>query len=51
MTDDDALETHTWTEPIAGPDGALFEYSSAGTEYGRRIHFRSPPGLRGAAGR
>ena len=43
VTDDDALETHIWTEPIAGPDGALFEYSSADTGYGRRLHFRSPP--------
>ena len=30
-------------EPIAGPDGALFEYSSASTGYGRTLHFRSPP--------
>ena len=43
VSDDDAVEAHTWPTPIAGPDGALFEYSSAGSTYGRRLHFRSPP--------
>ena len=43
VTDDDAVEAHTWPTPIAGPDGALFEYSIAGSAYGRRLHFRSPP--------
>ena len=43
VSDDDALESHTWPTPIAGPDGSLFEYSSAGSVYGRRLHFRSPP--------
>ena len=43
VTDDDAVESHTWTGPIPGPDGALFEYSSAGAGYGRTLHFRSPP--------
>ena len=47
VTDDDALETHTWPTPIAGPDGGLFEYSSAGSAYGRRLHFRSPPDYEG----
>ena len=30
-----------WTTPIAGPDGALFEYSTSSG--GRRLHFISPP--------
>ena len=42
-SDDDAFEMLTWIEPISGPDGGLFEYSSAGSGYGRRLHFRSPP--------
>lgn len=43
VSDEDPLDTRTWPEPIAGPDGDLFEYSSAVTAQGRRIHFRSPP--------
>ena len=31
----------TWTTPIAGPDGELFEYSTGSG--GRRLHFISPP--------
>ena len=31
----------TWPTPIAGPDGALFEYSTS--DGGRRLHFISPP--------
>ena len=31
----------TWSTPIAGPDGALFEYSTG--DGGRRLHFISPP--------
>ena len=43
VSDDDDPDTHTWPEPILGPDGGLFEYSGAVSTYGRRLHFRSPP--------
>ena len=39
--DDDDGDLMTWPAPIAGPDGALFEYSTDST--GRRLHFIDPP--------
>ena len=40
-SDEDTFDLLTWPAPIAGPDGALFEYSTHGD--GRRLHFISPP--------
>ena len=39
------MDTTTWPEPIAGPDGALFEYSvpAEARGIGRRLHFKSAP--------
>ena len=39
--EEDTFDLLTWPSPIAGPDGALFEYSTHGS--GRRLHFISPP--------
>ena len=39
--DPDASGSLTWVSPIPGPDGALFEYSSAAG--GRRLHFKEAP--------
>ena len=39
--DVDMFDIMTWPGPIAGPDGALFEYSTHGG--GRRLHFIDPP--------
>ena len=44
-SEEDLTDTTTWPEPIGGPDGALFEYSTPTDARGiaRRIHFKSPP--------
>ena len=39
--EEDAFDIMTWPGPIAGPDGAHFEYSTHGS--GRRLHFIDPP--------
>ena len=41
VSEEDTFDIVTWPQPIAGPDGALFEYSTHGS--GRRLHFISPP--------
>ena len=41
--DEDGVDLATWSEPIAGPDGALFEYSTSEHGIGRRLHFVTPP--------
>ena len=38
--DDDNVDSATWPEPIAGPDGRLFEYSTPNDGIGRRLHFK-----------
>ena len=44
-SEEDLTDTTTWPEPISGPDGALFEYSTPTDARGiaRRIHFIDPP--------
>ena len=42
-TEEDILDRAFWPEPLAGPDGDLFEYSTPGNGIGRRIHFIDPP--------
>ena len=42
-TEEDIVDRATWPEPIAGPDGHLFEYSTPDNGIGRRLHFMSPP--------
>ena len=42
-SDVDANDVATWPEPISGPDGRLFEYSTPGNSIGRRLHFKNPP--------
>ena len=42
-TEEDVLDRASWPAPIAGDDGALFEYSTPGNGIGRRIHFINPP--------
>ena len=42
-TEEDILDRAFWPEPIAGPDGHLFEYSTPDNGIGRRIHFIDPP--------
>ena len=41
-TDEDQVESGRWPEPIGGPDGSHFEYSTPvdETEIGRRLHFK-----------
>ena len=40
----DANDVTSWPEPIAGPDGHLFEYSTpTDNSIARRLHFKSPP--------
>ena len=34
------MDRGIWPEPIAGPDGALFEYSTPDDGIGRRLHFK-----------
>ena len=42
--DVDANDVTTWPEPISGPDGRLFEYSTpADNSIARRLHFKNPP--------
>ena len=42
--DVDANDVTSWPEPIAGPDGHLFEYSTpTDNSIARRLHFKSPP--------
>ena len=41
VSDEDPVDSHTWT--LAGPDGALFEFSSTGEAISRRMHFIDPP--------
>ena len=42
-TEEDLVDSTSWPEPIAGPDGHLFEYSTpADAEgIGRRLHFKT----------
>ncbi len=42
-SEEDLLDRAEWPEPIAGPDGSLFEYSVPGNGIGRRLHFKSQP--------
>ena len=42
-TEEDILDRAFWPEPLAGPDGHLFEYSTPGNGIGRRIHFIDAP--------
>ena len=42
-SEEDAVDRAIWPEPIAGPDGALFEYSVPNDGIGRRLHFITPP--------
>ena len=42
-TEEDILDRAFWPEPLAGPDGQLFEYSTPDNGIGRRIHFINPP--------
>ena len=39
-SEDDNVDSPRWPEPISGPDGALFEYSTPGDGIGRRLHFK-----------
>ena len=39
-SDEDRVDRGIWPEPIAGPDGALFEYSTPDDGIGRRLHFK-----------
>ena len=41
--EEDIVDRAIWREPIAGPDGHLFEYSVPEDGIGRRLHFISPP--------
>ena len=42
--DVDANDVTSWPEPISGPDGRLFEYSTPTDDsISRRLHFKSPP--------
>ena len=41
--EEDAVDRATWPEPIAGPDGDLFEYSVHTDGISRRLHFITPP--------
>ena len=38
--DEDRVDRGIWPEPIAGADGALFEYSTPTDGIGRRLHFK-----------
>ena len=39
-TEEDFVDRAIWPEPIAGPDGHLFEYSTPGDGIGRNLHFK-----------
>ena len=41
--EEDVVDRAIWPEPIAGPDGGLFEYSVPEDGIGRRLHFKSKP--------
>ncbi len=41
--ENDAVDRAIWPEPIAGPDGHLFEYSIPEDGIGRRLHFITAP--------
>ena len=49
----DLVDAASWPEPIAGPDGALFEYSvpADARGIGRRLHFMSAPDFENSVGR
>ena len=40
-TEEDLVDRAIWPEPIAGPDGGLFEYSIPADGIGRRLHFKN----------
>ena len=42
-SEEDLVDRAIWPEPIAGPDGALFEYSIPADGIGRRLHFKEAP--------
>ncbi len=43
-SEDDVVDRASWPDnPIPGPDGALFEYSTPGDGIGRRLHFKNAP--------
>ena len=44
-SDEDRVDRGIWPEPLAGPDGHLFEYSIPDDGIGRRLHFKkaNPP--------
>ena len=51
-SEEDVVDGSRWSDnPIMGDDGHLFEYSVAEDGISRRLHFKSPPGLREADGR
>ena len=39
-TEEDSVDRAEWPEPIGGPDGHLFEYSTPGDGIGRNLHFK-----------
>ena len=39
-TEEDFVDRAVWPEPIGGPDGSLFEYSTPGDGIGRNLHFK-----------
>ena len=39
-SDEDRVDRGIWPEPLAGPDGRLFEYSIPDDGIGRRLHFK-----------
>ena len=39
-SEEDSVDRAEWPEPIAGPDGHLFEYSTPADGIGRRLHFK-----------
>ena len=41
--EEDLVDVQIWPEPIAGPDGDLFEYSTPDDSIGRRLHFIDAP--------
>ena len=42
-SEEDVVDRATWPEPIAGPDGHLFEYSVHSDGISRRLHFIDAP--------
>ena len=44
VSDEDTVDSHRWPDdPITGPDGGLFEYSTPLDGISRRLHFIDPP--------